>query len=233
MDLDPRVPAEVGRFEHDGQLLEDAYRHEVSGAVRGLLVEEATTRVTELAAGSCEPYVKADFPSAGFVTDDPRETADRFEGGFIRTEMVACFTTSMKDPAAVMAIYTSSEFRMEAESRIERIWLEGELSCVETGGVRALLDPTLACNRIDRYAGAGIASEHSQVVRNQGEDPYQDVYFKESLKTFVRIPGGVALHYINYTRSVRLGRLKRAIGGGKIEGSQEGNARALQERIGH
>ena len=95
----------------------------------------------------------------------------------------------------------------------------------------ALLDPTLACNRIDRMSVEGLASEHSQVVKNQGVDPFQDVFFKESLKTFVRIPGGIAYHYINYSRSVKLGRLKRAIGGGRIKASQEDNARALAARI--
>ena len=96
----------------------------------------------------------------------------------------------------------------------------------------ALLDPTMACNRIDRFFQGTVAAEHSQVVRNRGDNSYQDVFFKESLKTFVVTPGGVALHYINYSRSVRLGRLQRAIGGGRIEGSQENNARVLAERIG-
>jgi hypothetical protein len=181
--------------------------------------------------GPCEPFVKAEFPSAGFATEEPDDADERFESGFVRTEMVACFQADSLDPAALLEIYTSPDFRMEVEGRLERIWQEDGLSCVETGGMWALLDPTLACNRIDRFAEDGIAAEHSQVVWNQGEDPFQDIYFKESLKTFVRIPEGVALHYINYSRTIRLGRLKRALGRGKIEGSQENNARALAERI--
>ncbi len=230
LGMDTRVEAEIGRFQHDDRMISDSYRGHVASAIRDLVLEAARVRLAEFAAGGCEPYVKAEFPSAGFATEDPDDVEDRFEGGFVKTEMIACFRTEMA-PDSLLAIYTSPDFRMEVESRLERIWMEDDLSCVETGGMWALLDPTLSCNRIDRYVEGDIASEHSQVVRNQGEEPFQDIYFKESFKTFVRIPGGVALHYINYSRSIRLGRLKRAVGRGKIEGSQENNARALADRI--
>ena len=231
LEHDPRVAGEIARFEHDDRSPSPEYARALPRAVRDLVVEAAVTRVTQLQDGTCEAFVDSDFLRAGFATADLEDAEDRFEGGFIRTEMVACFVTSITEPDTVLDLYTSSDFRREVESRIERIWVEDGLSCVETGGMWALLDPTLACNRIDRLSVVGLAAEHSQVVRNEGVEPYQDVFFKESLKTFVRIPGGMAYHYINYSRSVRLGRLKRAIGGGRIRGSQEDNARALAAHI--
>jgi hypothetical protein len=117
---------------------------------------------------------------------------------------------------------------MEVSSRIKRIWMEGEESCIETKGLRPFLSSTLACNRIDELISPGLASQHSQVVSNPGGDDYQDVYFKESLKTFVNVPGGVVFYYINYTRAVKLGGLRKRIGRGKVKGSQEKAVRELQ-----
>ena len=232
LEHDSRAAGEISRFEHHESSPSPEYATALMRAVRGLVVEAATRRVTELQEGTCTPFVDADFLRAGFATAGPENAEDRFEGGFIRTEMVACFVTSISEPDSVLDLYTSADFREEVESRIDSIWAEDGLSCVATGGMWALLDPTLACNRIDRMSVDGLAAEHSQVVWNQGVEPYQDLFFKESLKTFVRIPEGIAYHYINYSRSVRLGRLKRAIGGGRIKGSQEDNARALAARIG-
>ena len=117
--------------------------------------------------------------------------------------------------------YVDPEFRMTVSSRIKHIWSEGGDSCIETKGFRPFLESTLVCNGIDEFHGGAIAAQHSQVVSNPGGDDHQDVYFKESLKTFVEIPGGIALHYINYTRTVKLGGLRKRIGRGKIAGSQE------------
>ena len=93
------------------------------------------------------------------------------------------------------------------------------------------MDPTRACNQINELVTEKLAAQHSQVVFNDGRDPFQTVFFKESLKTFVLIPGGVALHYINYTRAAGLGRLKRWVGADRIRGSQENNVRELRDRL--
>ena len=145
--------------------------------------------------------------------------------------MVACFETNSQDPAAALEIYTAADFRQEASSRIEAVWAEGDLSCVESGGIPALLAPTRACNSIERFSENGIAAEHSQVVWNEGQDPYQDIYFKESVKTFLRIPGGLALHYLNYARTTNMGRVQRWLGTGSIEESQRDSAELMAERL--
>ena len=137
----------------------------------------------------------------------------------------------MTDPGAVLGIYVSPEFRMVAESRIVSMWDDAEGACLETKGVLSLVAPTRVCNRIQDFRADGVAAQHSQVVFNQGEEPFEDVYFKESLKTFVRTPGGMALHYINYSRAGNLGRLARMVGPGQIRGSQEGNVKELQRRL--
>jgi hypothetical protein len=142
--------------------------------------------------------------------------------------MVACLETKATDPSEVLEIYVSPEFRMVAESRIVDMWEDEEGSCMETKGVLSLVEPTRVCNRIQDFRGDGVAAQHSQVIFNEGAKPYEDVYFKESLKTFVRIPGGMALHYINFARAGNLGRVERWVGPGQIEGSQKGNAEEIQ-----
>ena len=60
-----------------------------------------------------------------------------------------------------------------------------------------------------RHVENGVTAEHSQVVSNPGGEDFQTVYFKESLKVFISVPDGLALYYINYTRSAKLGSLKK------------------------
>ena len=88
-------------------------------------------------------------------------------------------------------------------------------------GVTMVLSPIQYCNRIEECHLPGLSTQHSQTVMNDGGDDYQTVYFKESLKTFVAIPGGLALHYVNYSRSVGMGGIKKKIGRGKIRDSQQ------------
>ena len=74
-------------------------------------------------------------------------------------------------------------------------------------------------------------AQHSQVVSNGGDEDYQRVYFKESLKSFVAVSGGLALYYINYTRSTDIGRFGKYIARGKIEGAQEDAIEELMRRL--
>ena len=115
---------------------------------------------------------------------------------------------------------------MRVSSPIENIWMEGDENCVETKGVTLILSPMKNCSRIDELHRPGLAAQHSQTVANPGDDDYQPVYFKESIKTFVAVPGGLVLHYINYSRTTGLGGLKKRIARGKLKDSQ---AEAIRE----
>ena len=235
LDLDPRIPREIMRFEDEGPLgpiPAEAFARAAHAAV----ISAAADGVGVLLAGTCEPSVQVSIGESDSLIPEgvPAESEkawDRFAGSLIRTEMVACLTTDMTDPEAVLGMYVSPEFRMVAESRIVDMWDDAEGACLETKGVMRLVAPTRICNRIQDFRAEGVAAQHSQVVFNQGEKPFEDVYFKESLKTFVRIPGGMALHYINYTRAGNLNRLARMVGPGQIRGSQEGNVKELQRRL--
>ena len=171
----------------------------------------------------------------GFADPDGREpdSKDRrkFEEGFIRIEALVFLKTGKVTPERALSFYTDPGFRMAMSSRIKRIWMEDSLSCVEVKGIRGLLSPTFGCNRVDEIVTSSWASQHSQVVSNPGGDDYQTIYFKESLKTFTSVPGGLILHYINYTRAPKLGSIKRKIGRGKIEDSELKKIRELQNRL--
>ena len=78
------------------------------------------------------------------------------------------------------------------------------------------------------FASPTVAAEHSQVVSNRGDDDFQTIYFKESVKVFVATDGGLALYYVNYTRGAKLGTLKKKLGRGRIEDSQRDRADALR-----
>ena len=119
----------------------------------------------------------------------------------MRTEMVACFVTSIAEPDTVLDLYTSSDLRRDVESRIDRMSVEG------------------------------LAAEHSQVVWNKERRSLPGRVLQREPRDVRPHSGGHGLPLHQHSRSVRLGRLKRAIGRGKIKGSQEDNARALAARI--
>lgn len=234
LPTDSRIIAELQRFVDDAPLSR-GYASAVAREVRSRVFTTATEHLALLLNGECIPRLDvtigvSPFASAslGGLPDSVRRTRERFEGSVIRTEMVACLETEWPDPMEVLDLYTSSEFRMTAESRIDSMWVGDEGSCMETRGVYALLDPTRVCNRIENFDSGVVAAQHSQVVFNEGGEPYQDVYFKESLKTVVKIPGGMAVHYVNFTRATGLSRLSRWVAEGKIGESQEGNIAELQ-----
>jgi hypothetical protein len=230
LPVDTRIAGEMGRFTHDDSLLSAGYRSARVANMRGLVTTEVDQAVAALLLGPCEESVEVTYPWQN--DNDPEVEAEKdFSKSFIRTEMFACFETNLDDPTAALEIYTDREFRMEASSRIEEVWAEGDLSCVESGGIRALLSPTKSCNSIARFVESGMAAEHSQVVRNEGQDPYQDVYYKESVKTFLQVPGGLALHYLNYSRTTNMGRMQRWLGTGSIEDSQKDSAELMAERL--
>lgn len=233
--MDQRIAGEINRYSREEDDLGDTYAAAIAADVRSLIFGDAVKALEKLPAVGAEQSVEVAFLESGFTTTSGKEPDDKhqrkFEEGFIRIEVLATFELEGVKPEEALRSYTGREFRMETSSRIERIWTEDDLSCVEVKGVKALLSPTLACNRIDELVLPGLASQHSQVVSNPGGDDYQTVYFKESLKTFVEIPGGLALHYINYTRAVKLGSIKRSLGRGRIVSSEEEKIEALRTRL--
>ncbi len=120
---------------------------------------------------------------------------------------------------------------MSTRSKIKRIWMEDGLDCVETEGVRIVMSPTLYCSRIDEFHDSTMAVQHSQAVSSKGGDGYQAVYFKESLKTFVKVPGGIVFHYINFYRASGLGGVQKRVGKGKIVESEKRAVEELGKRL--
>ena len=235
LDLDSRVVREILRFE-GGEAFSPDQAEAFAREVRSRLFPAASERVTRLLTGECRPFVdvtigEGEYLMPGGVPQATEKSWEKFLGSLIRTEMVACLETDRTDPGEILGIYVGPEFRMAAESRIIDMWVDQEGACMETKGVLSLVEPTRICNRITEFRGEGIAAEHSQVVFNEGRAPYEEIYFKESLKTFLKTPGGMALHYINYTRAGTLGRVKRWAGPGQIRGSQEGVVKELQRRL--
>ena len=233
LPLDSRVSRELHRYESEIEFGPDLTMGFVE-EVRSRVISSAAVHSERILSDRCAPFVDVtigdeEFPALEEVAkgSGARGPWKEFQKSLIRTEMVACLTTDL-GPGEVLQLYIGPEFRMGAESRIIDMWEDGEGSCMETKGVRGLVDPTRICNRIHTFSSEDLAAQHSQVVFNEGVEPYQNAYYKESLKTFVRIPGGVALHYINYTRAANLGSIERWIGAGQIEDSQKETVEELQ-----
>jgi hypothetical protein len=235
LDLDDRIVEQIDRYSREENDLGDSYAPAIAAAVRRLVFQDAVDALGNLPDVGGEPSVEVTYLEPGFVAPDGKEPDDDhqrdFEKGYIRIEVVATFDMQGVTPEQALRAYTSPEFRMSTSSRIKRIWADGDLSCIEVKGVKALLSPTFACNKIDELIRPGVASQHSQVVSNPGGDDYQTVYYKESLKTFVAVPNGLALHYINYTRAVKLGGLKKSLGRGRIVDSEEEKIQELETRL--
>jgi hypothetical protein len=235
LEMDARIVEQIELYSQEEDDLGDGYPARMAAGVRRLILEDAAKGLRGISQAKSEPVVDVAFLEPGFAEEQGREPDSKhqreFEEGFIRIEAMAFFRADGVSPEDALHEFTSKNLRMKVSSRIARIWAEDELSCVEVKGVKALLSPTLACNLIDEIVRPDLASEHSQVVSNPGGDDFQTVYFKESIKTFVAVPGGLVLHYINYTRAVKLGSIKRKFGRGKIEESEVKKIRELQNRL--
>jgi hypothetical protein len=236
LEPDARASRELAAYRgNGGGPLGEAYRAALASRVHAALFAAASRQVDRFLEGACEPFVDVTFgsstldPAAG---DRPRRGDEgRFEGGLVRVESVACLALPDVSAERALRVFTSPEFRSSQESRIRTIREEGDESCVETGAVPGLLSPSHACNRIRRLVHARVASEHSQAIRNAGGDGFQPVYLKESLKTFVEIPGGLAVHYIHYSRTADIGGVERWVAARRIRASEARKADAIADRL--
>ena len=235
LPIDPRVSAELARFEKSDEVPDTSYAVALATAVRELVLSDAIERIEALEAGTIEPFVEVTFLDPGFASDgeEPDRKVEReLEDGFIKTEVLAVFAGLEATPDEAMRELTSAVFRQSVSSRIARIWNEDDLNCVETRGVGPLLSPMNSCAALTELRAPGLAIHHSQTVANDDDSDYQRVFFKESLKTIVAIPEGLAFHYVNYSRTAKIGGLKRLVGGGKIGSSQEKMIRELGSVLG-
>ena len=226
--IQPGVTEELARFRKNGEGLNAAFPRAQVERFRSASLSSLRSALDRILQDGCTSFVEVTFPKPEeWGVTELGEVDEEFLEGVVRTEAVACFQSTVS-PGEALEIYTSPTFRMEAESRIEAMWEEGGTTCIHTGGVPLLLSSTETCNQVTRLLEAEVASEHSQVVRNATDEGIQPVFFKESLKTFLSTPGGLAFHYINYSRSVDLGRASRWVAGRKIRDSQQKQVEALR-----
>lgn len=225
LESDPRIIKEIDAFSHRGTSIGEDFSAALTAGIRRLVVRETSANIRSLMAGERGSFVLVEYPEAGFadLEGQPPEqiAARRFENGFIRTEVVALFDDSETSPESALRQYTAPGFRKTTSSQLKEITEQNGLLCVETKGLRLVLEPTLSCNRVQELHLPGVSAQHSQVVANPGGDGFQKVYFKESLKAFVSVPEGLALYYLNFTRTTDLGAMSKYVGRGKISQSQQ------------
>jgi hypothetical protein len=224
------IYADEGRNAFD-----EGYASRLAAGIRRLIGADAERQLDLLSEGIRRPFIKVSILDPGFASiggkspDD--KTARDFEKSFVRTEVLAFFKNETTSPDTALRTYTDEEFRKAVSSRVERIWNEGEEACFEVGGVKLLLGPLEYCDRIDELHREDLAVQHAQTVRNEGGGGHQSVFFKESLKTFVRLPDGLALHYIGYSRTVNMGVIQKKFAPGMIEGSERKAVEELARRF--
>jgi hypothetical protein len=235
LPVDPGVFEQLGRFERDEGDWPDGTPERLVRTFRERVRADVERGVQRIASGGFEPYVKVNYLSTRDFAHGRGETNDDvgrdFEEGVIRTEQLAFFPGETTPPAEALAVFVDPEFRKQNSSRIEELVEEGNESCLRTKGVQALMDPTWVCNRVTYFRTDSVAAEHSQVIANRGDDDFQTIYFKESVKVLVNTEEGLALFYINYTRGAKLGSFKKKFGRGRIEDAQRDRAASLAERL--
>jgi hypothetical protein len=211
---------------------DEGYAPRLAAGIRRLIASDAGRQLTLLSEGTRRPFIEVSILDPGFASVEGKppdnKTERDFEKSFIRTEVLAFFKNETTSPRTALEIYTDKEFRRAVSPRVERIWNEGEEACFEVGGVKLLLDPLKYCDRIEELHQEDLSIQHAQTVRNEGDGGHQTVFFKESLKTFVRLPEGLALHYIGYSRTVNMGGIQGKFAPGMIEGSER---KAVEELV--
>jgi hypothetical protein len=236
IEIDAGVVAEILRFDEKGHSLPDEYAAALAQWLREISFSKSASQLEIFQEGICEEVIEVDFLKDGLQLQDfplPLGDAEKeFQKGFLRVEVVYCFPDITRSAKDALMLYTSAEFRLSVSSTLKRIDENQGVSCVETKGIPAILSATLYCNRVQNFFAEGMAIQHSQVIENPEPDEYQNVYFKESLKSFVEFPGGgLGFHYINYSRSDKMGALKRGLGKNSIVSSQKKALEKLRERL--
>jgi hypothetical protein len=231
LPFDRRVTEGIELFARERQSkLDEGYASRLAAGIRGLIAADAERRLEQLSGGVRRPFVEVSILKPGFASAEGRApdnaTERDFEASFVRIEVVAFFEHETETPAAALDIYTNEEFRKSVSPRIRRIWNEDNELCYEVGGVKLLVRPVEYCDRIEELEQEDISLQHAQAVRNKGEKGDQTVYFKESLKTFMRLPDGLAFHYVNYSRTADVSGIRGKLARIQIEDSEK---KALEE----
>jgi hypothetical protein len=234
--FDDGAIAEIELFAKEKRSeIESGYARELSEGIRRLMsagVREALDRIT---AGERTPFIDVSVVEPGFASagkTPPDDSVQReFEKSFVRTEFLEFFPDEDTLPRAALAIYTTPDFRQTAMPRIERIWNEGGEVCVEIRGVKLAVDPVSYCDHIENHHEEGLSVQHTQAVRNAGGSGHQTVYFKESLKVFIRLPDGLVFYYLNYSRTIGLGGIRTRLALGQIKKSEKNAIEELGHRL--
>jgi hypothetical protein len=232
--IDPRVVGEVRKYVRDNREFSEKYAMELAAGVRALIFEAADACLRDVSNGHYEPFVQVDFPDPGFAVGRDEDQVDklgrRFEKGFVRSEFLAFIKADGVTPTAAMSVYTSKDFRLKTSSRTRRIWDEEDVRCVEARK-KTFVPPMMSCNRVEELHGEGFALQHSQVVSNPGGTGFQTIYYKESLKTFIEVPGGILVHYINYSRSKKVNSFTKGIARKKLVTAQQEAVKVFEETL--
>jgi hypothetical protein len=231
---DEGVAGEVRKYIRDKREFSDEYALELAAGVRSLIFDAADICLRDVGSGNYESFVDVEFPDPGFAAgrseDDVEKLGRRFEKGFVRTEFLAFVEADGVTSKDAMRVYTSKDFRLKTSSRTRRIWDEDGVRCVEARK-KAFVPPMMSCNRIEELHGDGFSAQHSQVVSNPGGSGFQTIYYKESLKTFIEVPGGIVVHYINYSRSKKVNSFTKGIARKKLVTAQEEAVEVFQEAL--
>lgn len=236
LPIDDRVPGQVELYAGEKKKeFEAEYAPGLAEGIRERIFADISKQFELLVKGERSPFITVTVLDPGFATEaDSRSLGKmetKFEKSFARTEVLAFFDNQNITPEEALRIYVDPDFRKNVSSRIKEIRKEGDETCLEMTGVKILLSPIKYCSRIDEFHREGVSIQHSQAIRNEGDDDYQTVYFKESLKAFIAVPGGLALYYINYSRTIGMGGIQKSIARKKIKESQQTAIDKLAARI--
>lgn len=236
LPVDERAIDAIALFAREKRSeFDDGYAGRLAAGIRRLVGADVERQLGRLSEGVRTPFIDVTILDPGFASvggkPDDSKTAREFEKSFVRIEVLAFFKNDTTPPRTALGMYTDPDFRKTVSSRLKSVWNEGEEVCVEMSSVKLVLDPVKCCDRVAELHLDDISLQHAQTVRNTGGGGYQAVFFKESLKTFVRLPDGLAFHYVNYTRTVGMGGIKGKVGRGKIEESERKAVEEIGRRL--
>jgi hypothetical protein len=131
LEIDQRVTAEITKFSHQDDSLDEHYAANLGANVHRLIVREASYRIGQLIAGNQEPFIRVNDLEPGFADPRQQEPAHRaarhFEKSFIHTEVVAIFKVTGMPPQDALREYTNPDFRKKVSSQLKEIGVDGGL----------------------------------------------------------------------------------------------------------
>ena len=206
--------------------LPEGYPARLTRWVRSQLARSASLALSRFQEGRCEESSRLRVLSPGLTGVSEGDLADAFEGSMFRLESTGCLPDVTLDEAA--KTYHSEAFRLAEMPGLDALTISEDRTCLFSDSVPGILKSTRFCLRTGRRADADLHLTHASLWENQ-QPAGQTMYLREEVVVFARIPEGVGVYRVTFTRAQDIGPAAKLVLERTARSTQGRLYRALEE----